>query len=111
MVQAMTDDEIKTLAKLLQPYRDKVEGFWGRRRARPVVATGAPTPLLTIPEAAAVLGYKDRGTVYDLISAGELRAVDLRVTGKQAKTRVRRDDLQAFIDARTSTSPRCGGDR
>lgn len=62
--------------------------------------------LLTIPETAALLGYKDRGTVYDLISRGELRAVDMRATGKQPKTRVREDDLMAFIEARTHTAPK-----
>lgn len=62
--------------------------------------------LLTIPETAAALGYKDRGTVYDLISSGALRAVDVRATGKQPKTRIREDDLMAFINARTRTAPR-----
>ncbi|WP_158544478.1 helix-turn-helix domain-containing protein [Blastococcus sp. TBT05-19] len=99
----MTDNEIKALAKLLQPYRGKVEEVWGRQRPR---AVSSPTELLTIPETAAVLGYKDRGTVYDLISSGALRAVDIRATGRQAKTRVRRDDLQDFIDSRTRRSPR-----
>lgn len=105
IVCAMTDNEIKTLAKLLQPYRDQVEEFWGRRRTG-TQATSSPTELLTIPETAAVLGYKDRGTVYDLISTGALRAVDVRATGKQAKTRVRRDDLQSFIDSRTRRAAR-----
>ena len=106
----MTDDELRLLAKLLYPYRDKVEDIWGRRRpstrsAGASVSAG-PTELLTILQAAAVLGVKSGTPVYRLISEGELAAVDIGGRGSQrAKTRVRRDDLQAFIDKRTRVAP------
>jgi excisionase family DNA binding protein len=41
--------------------------------------------------------------VYAQIDAGSLRAVELG--SSRAKTRVRSDDLQAFIDARTFGKP------
>ncbi|MCW2902892.1 MAG: hypothetical protein JWO67_5157 [Streptosporangiaceae bacterium] len=63
------------------------------------------TRCLTIPEVMAVLGVKSKDTVYRLISAGELRTVDVSAYGR-TRTRVREDDLQAFIDARTSEAPR-----
>ena len=57
--------------------------------------------LLTIPETAAELKCH-RDTVYELISAGQLKAVDIAVrVGTRTKTRVRRDDLIEFIDSRT----------
>jgi excisionase family DNA binding protein len=60
-----------------------------------------PTTLLTIPETALRLGCSDMH-VYRLISSGELRAVDVSQRGsRRAKTRVRTDDLTAYIDART----------
>lgn len=62
------------------------------------------TLLLTIPEAAAELRLS-RWTVYDLISTGALRSVNVSTRGG-SKARIRRDDLQAFIDGRTSASPR-----
>ena len=45
-----------------------------------------------------------RGHVYGLIAAGKLRAVETKATGRRSKTRVRADDLQAFIDANTRTT-------
>ncbi len=63
-------------------------------------APRAATSLLTIPQTAKRLAVCDK-TVYRLISEGELRAVELRVTGTKPKTRVREDDLAAFIDKRT----------
>lgn len=57
--------------------------------------------LLTIPQTAEKLSVATN-TVYRLIACGDLRAVDMTVPGaKRPKTRVRRDDLEAFIDART----------
>lgn len=56
------------------------------------------TQLWRIPEVAARLGVA-RGTVYDLISRGELRVVD--IGHGRSKSRVRDDDLAAFIDERT----------
>lgn len=60
--------------------------------------------LLRIPEAARELGCSGMH-VYRLIASGELRAVDIAAKGARAsKLRVRRDDLTAFIDARTSAA-------
>lgn len=57
--------------------------------------------LLTIPETAEELGISPN-TVYKMIRCGDLRAVDMAVPGAKApKTRVRQEDLEAFIDART----------
>lgn len=54
--------------------------------------------LYSVVRAAEILGTSD-DYVYDRINEGKLRAVELG-TGR-AKQRVRADDLQAFIDART----------
>lgn len=60
--------------------------------------------LLTIPETAEKLGVSER-TVQNMIAAGDLRAVDIALSGaKYSKTRVRRDDLDAYIDARTKAA-------
>lgn len=57
--------------------------------------------LLTIPQAAERLEIATN-TVYRLIASGDLRAVDLAVSGtRKSKTRVRDDDLEAFIEGRT----------
>jgi excisionase family DNA binding protein len=61
--------------------------------------------LHTIPEAAQLLSVH-RSTLYDLIARGELRVVDLSTGGSRTKSRVRSDDLDAFIEARTRTAPR-----
>lgn len=45
-----------------------------------------------------------RPHVYGLIAAGRLRAVEIKATGTRAKTRIREDDLEAFIDANTRTT-------
>lgn len=59
------------------------------------------TKLLTIPETADELGIAAT-TVYRMIACGDLRAVDMAVPGaKKSKTRVREDDLEAFIEGRT----------
>lgn len=59
------------------------------------------TKLLTIPETADELGISPN-TVYKMIASGDLRAVDMAVPGaRTSKTRIRQDDLDAFIDART----------
>jgi excisionase family DNA binding protein len=62
------------------------------------------TRLLAIPRVAERLDCS-RTHVYRLIAAGELRSVEIKATGKRPKTRVRSDDLEAFIDARTRTAP------
>ena len=59
------------------------------------------TQLLTIPQAAERLGIATN-TVYKMIASGDLRAVDMSVPGaRTSKTRVRDDDLDAFIEGRT----------
>lgn len=45
-----------------------------------------------------------RPHVYGLIAAGRLRAVEIKATGSRAKTRIREEDLEAFIDANTRTT-------
>ena len=57
--------------------------------------------------------------VYRLVSTGELCAVDISLTGAgKTKTRIRSDDLEAYIEARTrragsaaSTANQAGEDR
>jgi excisionase family DNA binding protein len=57
--------------------------------------------LLTPRETAAVLGCSVNH-VYRLIARAELRTVDIAPAGSQRpKTRIRRDDLRAYIDSRT----------
>ena len=59
------------------------------------------TKLLTIPETADELGISPN-TVYKMIACGDLRAVDMAVPGaRSSKTRIRLEDLEAFIEART----------
>lgn len=53
----------------------------------------------SIQDAAARLGCS-RTHVYALIAAGELRAVNIALTGR-SKTRVRSDDLAAYIARQT----------
>ena len=54
--------------------------------------------LLTIPMAAAALSCSRRH-VYTLIAGGELRPVD--IGHGRSKTRIRPDDLQAYIERQT----------
>jgi excisionase family DNA binding protein len=61
----------------------------------------SPTTLLTIPATGDRLGCSPMH-VYRLISSGELRAVDVSQPGsRKPKTRVRSDDIDAYIEART----------
>ena len=60
------------------------------------------TVLLTVPETAVRLGVQ-RNTVYRLINAGELRAVNVAATGSKSRARIREDDLAAFIESRTTS--------
>lgn len=63
--------------------------------------------LLTIPETAERLGDVSDNHVYRLIASGALNAVDISQPGaRKSKTRVREDDLQAFIAARTRSAKR-----
>lgn len=54
--------------------------------------------LLAVSEVARRLGCS-RQHVYNLIAAGRLRSADIGL--KEAATRVREDDLAAYIDAST----------
>lgn len=57
--------------------------------------------LLTVKDAGELLGLKPNA-VYNLIHTGELRAVNVAPKGRsRPRLRIRRDDLQAFVDART----------
>lgn len=59
------------------------------------------TQLLTIPQAAEQLACS-RGHVYRLISTGALVSVEIKATGTRPKTRVRADDVEAFIAEHTT---------
>lgn len=61
------------------------------------------TQLLSIPRAAEYLDCS-RAHIYRLISAGKLRSVETKAVGSRTKTRVRAEDLQAFIDAHTRST-------
>lgn len=63
--------------------------------AHGVVAVDTEKRLLTVADAAKVLGYNSVNPVYNLIAAGELRTVSLPVRGG---TRVDQKDLDVFIE-------------
>lgn len=56
--------------------------------------------LLTVVEVAERLGISV-SQVYNLFARNELRRVNLSAAGTRAKMRVRTDDLNAYIEART----------
>lgn len=56
--------------------------------------------LLTVPQTAEHLSCS-RAHVYRLIAAKKLRAVETKASGQRPKTRIREDDLAAFIRANT----------
>jgi excisionase family DNA binding protein len=61
----------------------------------------SPAQLLSVPDAAELLGCSEMH-VYRLVSTGELRAVDISRKGAgKSKTRIRSDDLDTYIEART----------
>ena len=62
------------------------------------------TRLLSVPDAATQLGCS-RTHVYGLIAAGHLRPVEIKATGSRSKTRIRQDDLDAFVEDRTREVP------
>lgn len=73
-----------------------------RARRRPA-AQGVT--LLTVPEAAERLS-SGLSHVYRLITVGELAAVDIAQPGaKKSKTRVRSDELDRYIEAKTRSVP------
>ena len=61
-----------------------------------------PQRLYTVAEVAEILGTS-KAYVYERINGGEVRTVNLG-TPVRAKMRVRADDLQAFIESRTTTN-------
>lgn len=62
--------------------------------------------LLTIPETATALRVS-RGTVYNLIAAGDLDTTDVAPTGARSpKTRVIAESVNALIASRTRTTPK-----
>jgi excisionase family DNA binding protein len=63
-------------------------------------STTKGTQLLSVPEAAARLACS-RTHIYRLIAAGELRSVEIKASGTRPKTRVREEDLEAYIDQHT----------
>ena len=64
--------------------------------------------LLPIPAAAARLGCSEMH-IYRLVSSGELDAVDISRRGaRKSKTRIRSDDLDAYINARTRRAAPAG---
>jgi len=61
--------------------------------------------LLTPKETGVRLGGASENHVYRLIAVGALRAVDISLPGsRRSKTRVREDDLAAYIERRTTAS-------
>jgi excisionase family DNA binding protein len=63
------------------------------------------TQLLSITAASLRLDCS-RGHVYNLIAAGQLRAVEIKPsTSSRSKTRVREEDLEAFIESMTRSAP------
>jgi excisionase family DNA binding protein len=58
------------------------------------------TQLLSATHAALRLDCSP-GHVYNLIAIGRLRAVEIKAFGTRPKTRVREEDLEAFIEAQT----------
>jgi excisionase family DNA binding protein len=66
------------------------------------------TQLLSIPAAAECLECSEMH-IYRLVSSGELRAVDISRKGAgKSKTRIRSDDLDAYIEARTRCAATVG---
>jgi excisionase family DNA binding protein len=62
------------------------------------------TQLLSIPAAAERLECSEMH-IYRMVSSGELRAVDISQKGaRKSKTRIRSDDLDAYIEARTRSA-------
>lgn len=74
----------------------------GDRRSRP------PAQLLPIPAAAERLGCSEMH-IYRLVSTGELSAVDISRKGAgKSKTRIREDELDAYIESRTRRAAPAG---
>jgi len=70
-----------------------------------MTAAAADAQLLTINEAAGRLRCSD-DHVYRLIAAGTLRPADIALPGsRRSKTRIREDDLAAYINGQTRRAP------
>lgn len=61
------------------------------------------TQLLSPTKAAEQLDCS-AGHIYNLIAVGKLRAVEIKALGKKPKTRIRQEDLEAFINAHTRST-------
>jgi len=63
-------------------------------------------PQLLTPDQVAERMGVSRSTVHNLISTGQLAAVDIRSSGTRPRLRVTEDDLAAFVAARALPSVR-----
>ena len=71
-------------------------------------ASHPPAQLLPIPAAAERLGCSEMH-IYRLVSLGELSAVDISLKGAgKSKTRIRSDELDAYIESRTRRATPAG---
>ncbi len=69
--------------------------------------TGA-VRLFTPKEAGVQLGGASENHIYRLVALGELRSVDISLPGsRRSKTRIREDDLAAYVEKRTNGPPEC----
>lgn len=66
-------------------------------------ATAKHTQLLSVAKAAEQLDCSP-GHVYNLISAGHFKAVEIKATGTRPKTRVLASEVEAFIERQTRTT-------
>ena len=67
------------------------------------MGTGKATRLMSVAAVAVQLDCS-RAHVYRLISVGKLHTVELKATGTRSKTRVKADEVEAFITAHTRTA-------
>ena len=83
----------------------RIEPLGGYLPKQKPVTKQVPLELRTVPSAADFLGCSEMH-VYRLIAAGELRAVDISSPGAgRTKTRIRNDDLAAYIERQTRVAP------
>ena len=74
------------------------------RKARAASKARGEVQLLSMPEAAEILSCS-ASHIYTLIARGHLRPVELSASTQRPKTRVRSDDLQAYIERQTRIVP------
>lgn len=101
----MDDDEVRILARLLEPYRAAVIASWGGSPPTPGPGhVSKSSTLLTVPEAAEDLRCSEM-SVYRLISAGSLPTVDIATGKERPRTRIPRKQLEEYIAKRTEHRP------